>query len=258
MGRALVRAVASSSDLRVAGASEAPGSPALHQDAGTTAGLPPLGLPITADPDVLLQSADAVIDFTLPQATVDLVDRCARKGLPVVVGTTGLDAAQREALYRAAERIPIVFAPNMSVGVNVLLRLAADAARLLGPEYAFEIVEAHHDRKVDAPSGTALRLAQVLAEATREQGSFDERICYGRQGIVGPRPPSQIGVHAVRAGDIVGEHTVMCCASGERLELVHRASSRETFARGALRALRWATTRLAGLYDMQDVLGLGS
>jgi 4-hydroxy-tetrahydrodipicolinate reductase len=257
MGRALVQAVAASEGLELAGASEAAGSPAVGRDAGTVAGLPPLEVTVTDDPGVLLQDADGVIDFSLPGVTAELCPRCADRSLPLVVGTTGLDRDQLQGLRSAAERIPIVFAPNMSVGVNVLLSLAAEAARLLGEGYDLEIVEAHHNQKVDAPSGTALRLAEVLAGSTGRFGALEERACYGRgPGVTGPRTESQIGIHTVRGGDIVGEHTVMLCGDGERLELTHRASSRQTFARGALRALRWAAGRPAGLYDMQDVLGL--
>ena len=254
MGRALVQALAEAEDLELCAASEAAGSPAIGADAGTLAGLAPLGVPITVDPEQLLSAADGVIDFTTPSASLQMARRCAARGLPLVVGTTGLSAEQRAELAEAARRIPIVFAPNMSVGVNVLLRLCAEAARLLGPGYALEIVEAHHDRKVDAPSGTALRLAEVLAEATG--GNLEQRARHGRRGQTGARRPEEIGIHALRGGDIVGEHTVYLCTAGERLELTHRASSRRTFAAGALRALRWAHGRQPGLFDMEHVLGL--
>jgi len=256
MGRALVQALAADGELRLGAACEVAGSPAIGQDAGTLAGLAPLGVLVGADPLRLLDAVDGVIDFTTPAASVGMAARCAERGLPLVVGTTGLGEPERAALRRASERIAIVFAPNMSVGVNVLLRLAAEAARLLGPGYELEIVEAHHDQKADSPSGTALRLAEVLAEATAGQGSLEERACYGRQGNVGRRAPAEIGIHAVRGGDIVGEHTVFYCTTGERLELTHRASSRQTFAGGAVRALRWTQGRAPGLYDMQDVLGI--
>jgi len=251
MGRALVQAVAAAQEMELAAASEAPGSPAVGQDVGLVAGLAPLGVTVTDDPGRLLESATAVIDFTLPPATAAICPRCAELGIPLVVGTTGLDDGQQEALRQAARRVPVVFAPNMSVGVNVLLRLAAEAARLLGPDYDLEIVEAHHGRKVDAPSGTALALARALTG-----GSPGQRACHGRSGQVGPRPADQIGIHAVRGGDVVGEHTVLFLGEGERVELVHRASSRQTFARGAVRALRWAAGRPPGLYSMGDVLGL--
>jgi 4-hydroxy-tetrahydrodipicolinate reductase len=256
MGRALVQALAAADDMQLCGASEAAGSPALGQDAGSVAGLSPLGIAVTDDPQTLLADAQAVIDFSLPHVTADLCRRCAERGLPLVVGTTGLSAEQHAALQRAAERVPVVFAANMSVGVNVLLRLVEQAATLLGPGYDLEVVEAHHGRKVDAPSGTALALARALATATGQLGALEQRARHGRHGAVGARAPAEIGIHAVRGGDVVGEHTVLFLGEGERLELVHRASSRQTFARGALRALRWATARPAGLYDMRDVLGL--
>ena len=254
MGRALVQALAEAEDLELCAASEAAGSPALGADAGTLAGLAPLGVTVTADPEQLLAAAEGVINFTAPAASLEMARRCAERGLPLVVGTTGLSADQRGRLVEAARRIPLVFAANMSVGVNVLLRLCAEAARLLGPGWDIEIVEAHHDRKADAPSGTALRLAEVLAEATG--GGLEQRAQHGRRGQTGARRPEEIGLHALRGGDIVGEHTVYLCTSGERLELTHRASSRRTFAAGALRALRWARGRRPGLYDMEHVLGL--
>lgn len=257
MGRALVRAVADTEGLALSGASEAHGSPAVGQDAGLVAGLSPLGVAVTDDPGRLLEAAGGVIDFTLPGPTVELAGRCAARSIPLVVGTTGLDEGQRAALRAAAGRIPLVFAPNMSVGVNVLLRLVEEAARLLGPGYDLEVVEAHHGRKVDAPSGTALALARALAAGTADQGTLEQRACYERKGQIGARPAGQIGIQTVRGGDVVGEHTVLYLGDGERLELGHRASSRQTFARGAVRALRWALGRAPGLYSMRDVLGLG-
>jgi 4-hydroxy-tetrahydrodipicolinate reductase len=256
MGRALVQAVATAPDLRLSGASERSGAAVVGQDAGSVAGLPPLGVQVTDDQEALLEGAAGVVDFTLPAPTVELARRCAARHLPLVVGTTGFSDEQRDLLGRVARQVPVVLAPNMSVGVNVLVRLVAEAARLLGPEYDLEIVEAHHNQKVDAPSGTALRLAEALAEATAGEGGLAERACYGRKGNIGPRPRREIGIQTVRGGDLVGEHTVMFCGAGERVELVHRASSRQTFAGGALRALRWALGRAPGLYDMSDVLGL--
>jgi len=255
MGRELIRAVIDSG-LELSGASELSSSPAVGKDAGLVAGLSPLGVTVSDGEERLLEGAEGVIDFTTPELSAAICSRCADRRLPLVVGTTGLGDAGRERLARAAQRIPIVFAPNMSVGVNVLLRLVEQAARLLGSGYELEIIELHHGRKVDAPSGTALQLAQVLARATPEEGPLSERSCHGRHGAVGPRPRRQIGIHAVRGGDIVGEHTVIFCGEGERIELVHRASSRQAFARGAVRALAWASSRGPGLYEMQDVLGL--
>ncbi|MCC6750731.1 MAG: 4-hydroxy-tetrahydrodipicolinate reductase [Deltaproteobacteria bacterium] len=256
MGRALVAELASAEDLELSAAAEAPGSAALGQDAGLVAGARPLGVPIGADLRALVLQAEGVIDFTAPKVTAQLAPLCAERGLPLVVGTTGLGSDERALLAHAAERSAVVCAPNMSVGVNVLLRLVADAARLLGPEYDLEIVEAHHRHKKDAPSGTALRLAEALAQATCELGPLSTRLCTGRQGDLPERPSHQIGVLALRGGDVVGDHTVYYCTEGERVEITHRASNRRTFARGALRALRWAAKHPPGLYDMQDVLGL--
>lgn len=256
MGRALVQAVVLATDMQLAAATEAPGSPALEQDAGTVAGLPPLGVPVRGDNRALLQGADGVIDFSARQVTLALAPACAEAGVPLVVGTTGFADDELQLLDRAAQQIPLVLAPNMSIGVNVLFRLVQQAALLLGQGYDLELVEAHHHHKLDAPSGTARRIVEILAETTASQGSAEERTRHGREGDVGARPAAEIGVHAVRGGDIVGEHTVMFCGSGERVELTHKATSRQTFAGGALRALRWACQQQPGRYDMQDVLGL--
>jgi 4-hydroxy-tetrahydrodipicolinate reductase len=255
MGQALVRAVVGSGDMKLTGASEAPGSEAVGQDAGSVAGLSPQAVTVTDDPSALFDGAEAVIDFTLPHVTETLAPHYGSNRLATVVGTTGLSEQQLAGLAKAAARTPVVFSPNMSVGINVLFHLAAETARMLGEGYHLEILEAHHGLKVDAPSGTALCLAHLLAEATPAAGDLEPRAVYGRQGTVGPRPPDQIGIHTIRGGDIVGEHTVMYCGQGERLELTHRASSRQTFAQGALRALRWVIDQPPGLYDMQDVLG---
>ena len=256
MGRALVQAVTAADDMALAAATEAPGAPTVGQDAGTVAGLLPLGVTISDDAAALVDGVDGIIDFSAMAVTLALAPQCAEAGLPLVIGTTGFDAGQLEALRQAAARAPLVLAPNMSVGVNVLFKLVDRAARLLGEGYDLEVVESHHHNKLDAPSGTARRIVEVLAEATAEQGAQADRERHGRVGDVGARPATEIGIHAVRGGDIVGEHTVMFCGEGERVEITHKASSRQTFARGALRALRWAHGREPGFYDMQDVLGL--
>lgn len=199
------------------------------------------------------RGADAVIDFTSAEATLAHARICAARGTALVVGTTGLSPEQKAELASHAQAIPLVFAPNMSVGVNLLFRLAAEAAQVLGDAYDVEIVEAHHKHKKDAPSGTALRLAEVVAEALgRDLGQVAN---YGRHGNVGARPATEIGIQTVRGGDVVGEHTLYFLGEGERIELTHRASSRGAFARGAVRAAIWAAGRGPGLYDMQDVLG---
>jgi 4-hydroxy-tetrahydrodipicolinate reductase len=208
---------------------------------------------VTSDPAAAFAGVDAVIDFSAPAGTEARAAAAADAGAALVVGTTGLGDAQQGALRRAAERIPVVVAPNMSVGVNVALALLREAARLLGPAYHFEIFEMHHEGKVDAPSGTALRMADVVA---RERGTKLADVArHGRSGAVGPRPRDEIGIHAARGGDVVGDHLAIFAGPGERLEIVHRASSRDTFARGAVRAARWALGHAPGLYDMSDVLG---
>lgn len=238
----------------VTGAIEREGSPHLGSDFGTVTGGPASGVLITADLAAGLANADVAIDFTGPASTRRFVEACAERGVPAVVGTTGLDAPALAALDEAAKHVPVVFAPNMSVGVNLLFHLAARAAALLGPDFDAEIVEMHHRNKVDSPSGTAQRLAEVVAGA---KGLDLERdAVHGRSGQVGARPDSQIGVMTLRGGDVVGEHTLMLAGAGERLELTHRATDRGIFARGAVRAARWVVGREVGRYDMADVLGI--
>jgi len=213
-----------------------------------------LDLPVDDSLEAALdRGADAVIDFTTPEATLAHARICAARGTALVVGTTGLAPEQKAELAAHAQKIPLVFAPNMSVGVNLLFNLAALAARTLGDAYDVEIVEAHHKHKKDAPSGTALRLAEVVAEALGRD--LDQVANYGRHGNIGARPATEIGIQTVRGGDVVGEHTLYFLGEGERIELTHRASSRGAFARGAVRAAIWAAGRAPGLYDMQDVLG---
>lgn len=216
-----------------------------------------LGLPVVDNLEAALsRGVDVVIDFTSPEATVEHVAICRKAGTAMVIGTTGLSADQKKALDEAAGEIPIVFAPNMSVGVNLLFRIASEAAHVLGQGYDVEIVEAHHRHKKDAPSGTALRLAEVVADSLGRD--LEKEACYARQGVVGERPKGQIGIQTVRGGDVVGEHTLFFLGDGERLELTHRASSRGAFSEGAVRAGIWVAGRDPGLYDMQDVLGFGS
>lgn len=254
MGRTLIAEIAAGKDVELSAAVEPPGHPALGQDAGLLAGIDALGVELTDDLEQMIAGADAVIDFTLPEVTATLAQHCAEKNVPLVIGTTGLSDEQSERVRSAARAIPIVWAPNMSVGVNVLCRLVSEATRLLAEQYDIEIVEAHHRHKVDAPSGTAIRLAQVVADASASLGSLDERACYGRRGIVGKRPPNEIGIHTVRGGEIPGEHTIMFCGTSDRVEITHRAANRSVFAQGAIRAVRWAISQAPGLYDMNDVL----
>lgn len=254
MGRRITALASEDPDLRVAGALESAGHPALGQDAGTLAGVRPLGARVVASLSDLQSDFDAIVDFSVPAATLALAAEAARRKKPMVIGTTGFSESERKSLVDGLGGVPAVLAPNMSVGVNVLFRIAADVARYLGDGYDVEIVEAHHRLKADAPSGTALRLAEGIA---RERGmDLASAARYGRQGRPGPRKNDEIGILAARAGDIVGEHTVLFAGPGERLELVHRAHTRDNFAQGALRAVKWVVGQPAGLYDMMDVLGL--
>jgi 4-hydroxy-tetrahydrodipicolinate reductase len=254
MGRMILKVISETPAAELVAAIERTESPLLGQDAGLVAGIGALGVRIQAELDDALSNADVIIDFTAPSATAWTVSRAAEHEVGVVIGTTGLGEAEKRAVWQASERIPIVLSANMSLGVNVLFGLIAQAARALGKDYDVEVVELHHRQKKDAPSGTALAMASVLAEALeRDLGKVAR---YGREGQVGPRSADEIGVLAVRGGDIVGEHTAYFCGLGERLEITHRASSRETFARGAVRAAEWLRDRDPGLYDMQDVLGI--
>jgi 4-hydroxy-tetrahydrodipicolinate reductase len=252
MGRMLGQA-AVEGGCSVVAAIEQPSSPALGQDFGTVAGLSHLGVAIASDLGAA-KGADAAIDFSAPNATAQSVAKLAELGCAVVIGTTGLAEAHKRAIAEAARTIAIVQSANMSLGVNVLLGLLEKAAAALGPEYDVEIVELHHRLKKDAPSGTALMMGEQLAKTLGRD--LDKVRKTGRDGQVGARSREEIGVLAVRGGDIVGEHTAYFCGIGERLELTHRASSRETFARGAIRAAKWLKGRPSGLYSMRDVLGL--
>lgn len=255
MGRLLVAGVLRDPDLKLAGAIEVPACPLLGQDAGTVAGLPACGVRITGDLAAALRGTDAIIDFSAAESALPNARAAAAAGCAVVLGTTGLKPEDRAALAALAQGgARIVFAPNMSVGVNLLFHLCDRVARLLGPDYDIEVVEMHHNQKKDAPSGTAVRLAEILAAASGLD--YGEAVRHGREGIVGARTRQEIGMHAVRGGDVVGDHTVIFATGGERVELTHKASSRETFAKGALRAVKFLAGAKPGLYDMQDVLGL--
>lgn len=254
MGRSLVEAVQQQDGVELAAAVDRPASEAVGRDAGELAGIGPLGVAVVDNLEEVIDRFDVLIDFTLPEATVAHAAVCRRHGRRMVVGTTGFSAQQRVELDDAARDIALVVAPNMSVGVNLTLKLLDMAARVLGDEVDIEIIEAHHRHKVDAPSGTALRMGEVVAAALGRD--LDECAVYGRQGRTGARERKTIGFETIRAGDIVGEHTVMFAGLGERVEIVHKASSRMTFANGALRAAQWVMGRASGRYDMQDVLEL--
>jgi 4-hydroxy-tetrahydrodipicolinate reductase len=251
MGRTLVHLILEAEDLALAGALEAPGHPCLGHDAGELAGGGECGVRVT---ETLPKTLDVLVDFSQADAAVERVEACAEREVGCVVGTTGFSREQRKRVVAAAERTAVVLSPNMSVGVNVLFHAAADLARTLGPDYDIEIVEAHHRFKKDAPSGTALKLAEEIAEATGR--NLADAAVHGRGAGHPPRKEGEIGIHAIRGGDIVGEHIVYYTALGERLELKHVAHTRETFTRGALRAARWVADRGPGLYSMADVLGL--
>lgn len=254
MGRTLVEACLKADAVALTAAFDRPECPESGRDAGEVAGVGTLGVPIQADPAAAVQHCDVLIDFTVPEATLAHLEACRAAGRRMVIGTTGFDSAQRERIEAAACDIAIVLAPNMSVGVNVCLKLLDMAARVLGDAADVEIIEAHHRDKIDAPSGTALRMGEVVADALgRDLG---ECAVYGREGRTGPRDAKTIGFETIRAGDIVGEHRVMFALPGERVEIMHIASSRMTFASGAVRAAAWLMDRPPGLYDMQDVLGL--
>lgn len=252
MGTALIREVMESEDLTIGACVDRSGGPGIGQDAGRLIGKPELGVLVTDE--LKPRRGNVVVDFSLPKATENNINRCVEAGVPLVIGTTGLAEEQEQALRDAAERIPIVYAANFSVGVTLLHKLAGIAAGALGEGWEAELVELHHRHKRDAPSGTALRIGQAVAAATGR--SFSDVAVTDRSSRSGARRPDEIGIYGMRGGDSVGEHTLMFFGDGERIELVHRAGDRAIFARGALRAARWAAGQEPGLYDMFDVLGL--
>ena len=254
MGRTLIEAVAAHKGCALAGGSEAPESPALGQDLGLLAGLETLGTSVCADPIEVFAAAHAVIDFTTPEASVRHAELAAQGQVAYVVGTTGLTPEQQDMIERAARHTPVVQAANMSLGINVLLDLVERAAARLDADYDIEVLEMHHRWKVDAPSGTALALGR--AAAAGRDSALDEVAQRGRDGMTGPRRRGDIGFAALRGGDVTGDHTVVFAAEGERIELTHKAASREIYARGALKAALWARGKPSGLYSMKDVLGL--
>lgn len=254
MGKRIIHMIDQGHQITLTAAFERPNHPAVGGDAGIIAGINPLGITITDSLKPILHHGDVLIDFTGPEATLENLSLAASRGLSMVIGTTGISGADLERLKQSAEKIRCVFAPNMSVGVNVMFKVAADMARILGKDYDMELLEVHHRMKKDAPSGTAMRLAEIVADATgrdlAKAGVFE------RKGIIGERTDEEIGIQTWRAGDITGEHTIMFGGIGERLELTHRAHNRDNFARGAVRAALWVVNQPVGLYDMQDVLGL--
>ena len=254
MGKNLIEAVGMTKGLKLTAATEHPDSSLIGADAGEVAGVGKLGVTIAADLAVVVNDFDVVIDFTGLAPTLNHLSICREHGKKIVIGTTGFDDAQKAQIADASKEIGVVFAPNMSVGVNLCFKLLDMAARVMGDDCDIEIIEAHHRHKLDAPSGTAVRMGEVVADALGRD--LSKVAVYGREGQTGERERETIGFETIRAGDVVGEHTVWFATEGERVEITHKASSRMTFAKGAARAAAWLESKDAGLFDMQDVLGL--
>ena len=254
MGSRIINVLSTSDGIALSGGLERKGHALLGQDAGGPAGLPATGVKISDDLVAALKAGDVLIDFTTPETSLEHLRLCAEQGKSAVIGSTGFTKEQLAVVNTYVQKIPCVLSPNMSIGVNLTFKVLAEVARTLGDDYDIEIVEAHHRMKKDAPSGTAMKMAQVLAEAVNR--NLDEVGVYARKGMIGERSKKEIGIQTLRGGDIVGEHTVMFAGKGERIEITHRAHSRDTFAAGAVRAARWIVGKKPGLYDMQDVLGL--
>ena len=256
MGSRVINVLSSSEGIRLSAAIERKAHPLLGQDSCGPAGLPVGGVltVITDDLVAALKAGDVLIDFTVPEKSLEHIKTCADLGKPLVVGTTGFSKEQMGEINKHVQNIPCVLSPNMSIGVNLCFKILAEIAKTIGDDYDMEIVEAHHRMKKDAPSGTAVKMAQVIAQAVNR--NLDEVGVYARKGMIGERSNKEIGIQTLRAGDIVGEHTVMFAGKGERIEITHRAHSRDTFAAGAVRAAKWVVGKKPGLYDMQDVLGL--
>lgn len=252
MGNIIAKLVCKQEDMELVGAIEQSGHEVIGCDVGKKIGDRKIGVSIEDSLEKVIESGDVLIEFTNPKTTIEHLEIAASNNKAMVIGTTGLDDAQVAKIEELSIAIPIVFAPNMSVGVNLLFKLVGDVAKILGDEYEVEIIEAHHHHKKDAPSGTALKLGKIIAESLNRD--FDQVAVYGRQGQLGERKKDEIGIFAIRAGDVVGEHTIIFGSEGERMELTHRAHSRLTFAQGTIKAARFVTNASPGLYDMQDVL----
>ncbi|HEX8988045.1 MAG TPA: 4-hydroxy-tetrahydrodipicolinate reductase [Rhodocyclaceae bacterium] len=253
MGRTLIEAVLAAPDAQLAAALEVPGSPFIGKDAGELVGAP-CGVAVTDDIEAALAKSQCLIDFTRPEGTLRHLQACRKHGVHAVVGTTGLSIEDKLAIQDISRDIPIVLAPNMAIGVNAVFKLLDVAARILNEGYDVEVIEAHHRHKIDAPSGTALRMGEVVAAALGR--NLSDCAVYGREGVTGERPATQIGFATVRGGDIVGDHTVLFAGTGERIEITHKSASRVPYAQGSLRAARFLQNKVRGLFDMQDVLGL--
>ncbi len=254
MGKTILEVCNEIDNIKVAAAIEYKGSSMIGIDAGEQAGIGKIGVAITDDIAKVADQFDVLIDFTIASSLTENIEKCHAAGKRMVIGTTGLDDVQKECINKATEDIAIVFAPNMSIGVNLCLKLLEMVAQVIGEESDIEIIESHHRQKKDAPSGTALRMGEVIADTLGR--NLKECAVYGREGVTGGRDKNTIGFETIRAGDIVGEHTVMFASAGERVEITHKATSRKTFASGAVRAAQWLADKDKGLFDMQDVLGI--
>ena len=254
MGSRVITLAKDNEDINLVGAVENRAHKGIGQDIGDIIAIGSTGIKLISDIRAVADKTDVCIDFSHPESTLQCIKALSDKPVPLIIGTTGLGKDGTEKIKSYAQKVPCVFAPNMSVGVNLLLRVLTDIAKVTGDDYDVEIIEAHHRLKKDAPSGTALKMAQVIASALNR--NLDDSAVYSRKGLIGKRTQKEIGIQTIRAGDIVGEHTVIFGGLGERIEITHRASSRDTFARGALKAALWVSQQAPGLYDMQDVLGL--
>ena len=254
MGGRIISSIRDTQGIELSGALERNGHVALNQDAGILSGAGRIGVSVSSDIDKIIDSADVVIDFTTPEASLEHLKVASQAGRALIIGSTGFSTSQMEEVRKHCNNIPCVISANMSVGVNVILKVLRDTAKILGDDYDVEIVEAHHRLKKDAPSGTALMLGRAVAEGLGRD--LDEVGVYERHGIIGERTKKEIGIQTLRGGDIVGDHTVMFAGPGERLEFIHRAHTRDNFAKGAVKAALWVVGKKPGLYDMQDVLGL--
>jgi len=254
MGSRIINVLSTSEDITLGGALERTGHALLGQDAGGPAGIAAAGVKIVDDLGAALKGSDVLIDFTFPEASLGHLKACVDQGKAIVIGSTGFTKEQLAEVGKLVQKVPCVLSPNMSVGVNVCFKVLADLAKILGPDFDAEIVEWHHRLKKDAPSGTAVRMGEVVAKALGRD--YHKTAKYHREGMTGVRTNEEIGMQTVRGGDIVGEHTVYFIGMGERIELTHRAHTRDMFARGAVRAAKWVVGKKPGLYDMQDVLGL--
>ena len=252
MGRCIIQGISQQVDMELVGAIQYPGHPQIGSDAGVVAGVDEIGVPVAGELEDVLESADVVIEFSKPEATLQYLQQVVDADKAMVVGTTGFSLNELTTLKALASQIRCVMAPNMSLGVNVMIQALELIAKALGDDYDIETIETHHNRKADAPSGTAFRLAETVATALGRD--LAEIGVYGRHGIVGPRPKKQIGTHAIRGGDIAGDHTVSFATEGEQLSVIHRSHSREAFAKGALRAARWVINAPKGLHDVSEVL----